>query len=429
LLSKLPNTVYEDSITKRKQKGEAHFLRAFFYFRLAQIFGEVPLDLSPDLEYLPKASAAEIYAQIASDLSIAIANLSDTKYNQMPAAENGRATKWAAEALMARVYLFYTGYYKQTTLPLVGGGSVAQAQVVTWLEDCINNSGHRLLDDYRSIWPFSFLGDSVATTYNFAKDVKFAGDGCAETVFAVKYSNQGRWGTSGRLAYCNQFVLFTSVRGKDYGSFGSGWGMASVNPQLLDIYETGDIRKESTILNQASDISDYEWNKDNNNHETGLMNKKYNAILIDGVGMYYFLYGGLEKNNQLWNMQDDIIIRFSDVLLMAAELGSNSQTYFDRVRNRAFYPNPAPALTYSLDNLKLERRRELALEGIRYYDLLRWGDAQTAITSANGVVDVKNAGVAAKYQVNFNPARVFSPLPESQVRVSQGNLEQNPGWK
>jgi hypothetical protein len=429
LLANLGNAVYKDSALQLKQKGEAYFLRAFFYFRLAQIFGEVPLDLNPELEYLPKATPSEIYAQIASDLSEAIVNLPDVKYTEMPALENGRATKWAAEALMARIYLFYTGYYKQASLPLVGGGSVTQAQVVTWLEDCIDNSGHKLLSDFRSIWPFSFLNDSVADSYPLAADVKFAGDGCAETVFAIKYTNQGRWNNTGRLAYCNQYVLYTSVRGKDYPPFGTGWGIGNVNPQLLDIYETGDIRRESTIINQAVDITGYEWNKDNNNHETGLSNKKYNSILVNGTGMYYFLYKGLENNNQLWNMQDDIIIRFSDVLLMAAELGSNSQQYMDQVRERAFAPATAPALTYSLENLKLERRRELALEGIRYYDLLRWGDAQTAITSANGVVDVRNAGILGKYNVNFSPNKVFSPLPESQIRVSQGKLEQNPGWK
>jgi hypothetical protein len=107
----------------------------------------------------------------------------------------------------------------------------------------------------------------------------------------------------------------------------------------------------------------------------------------------------------------------------------NSQQYLDQVRARAFYPNPAPALPYSLENLKLERRRELALEGVRYYDLLRWGDAQAAINSANGVVDVRIAGVPSKYTINFDPSRAFSPLPESQIRVSQGKLVQNPAWQ
>lgn len=434
LLKNFNTAAFEDSTTKYTKLGEAHFLRGYLYFRLAQVFGEVPLDLNPELEYLPKATADEIYAQIASDLSVAIEKLPAVPFASMDPAENGRATKWAAESMMARVFLFYTGYYQKASLPMVGGGSVTKEQVVTWLEDVINNSGHTLLPDFRSIWPFSFLGDEgIDDKYPFAANVKFAGDGSAETVFAVKYSNQGIWGTTGRLAYSNQFSLYTSIRGKEYPPFGSGWGMGNVNPQLLNIYETGDIRKESTVINQATDISGYEWNKDNNNFETGLYNKKYNAVLVtrngQTMGMYYHLYSGQNQNNQLWNMQDDIIIRFSDVLLMAAELGSNSQAYLDRVRARAFAPAPAPALAYSLENLKQERRRELALEGIRYYDLLRWGDAQAALNSANNTVDVRTAGVPTKYTVNFDPARAFSPLPESQIRVSQGKLVQNPAWQ
>lgn len=435
LLKNFDKAAYEDSTLKHKNKGEALFLRAMFYFRLAQIFGEVPLDLSPELEYLPKASANDIYAQIASDLSQAIALLPNEKVTA--ATNNGHATKWAAQALMARVFLFYTGYYQQTSLPLVGGGNVTKENVVTWLDSCINYSGHVLMEDFRSLWPFSFLGDSVDhVDYDFAKDVTWAGDGNLEEVFAVKYNNQANWasdGNNGRLSYSNQFVLFTSVRGVDYAPFGQGWGIATVNPQLYNAYEAGDVRKRSTVLDQALDIKGYQWNKDNNLHETGLYNKKYTNIIRDPdgdgtfTGMYYIKYGGQSQNNQLWNMQDDQIIRFADVLLMAAELGSNSQLYLDMVRKRAFFPNPAPALTYSLENLKLERRRELALEGIRYYDLLRWGDAQAAITASNGI-PVKNGGTDRQYNVNFNPARVFSPLPESQIRVSQGNMVQNPGW-
>jgi len=65
----------------------------------------------------------------------------------------GRANKWSAEALMARVFLFYTGYYETTDLPLVGGGSVTKTEVVTWLEDCRDNSGYQLMPEFRNLWP------------------------------------------------------------------------------------------------------------------------------------------------------------------------------------------------------------------------------------------------------------------------------------
>jgi hypothetical protein len=433
LLANIDKATYDSDSLKNNDLGQAYFLRAFFYFRLAQIFGQVPLDLKPELEYLPKAESAAIYAQISSDMKLAIEKLPNINFAAMDPLENGRATKWAAEALMARIYLFYTGYYKQTSLPLVDGGSIGETDVKNWLTDCIDHSGHDLVTTFKSIWPFSILD---STEYEFAGDVKWAGDGCIETVFAVKYSNLGNWagaGNNGRLAYCNMYTLYTSCRGKEYPPFGQGWGIGSVNPELYNCYEPNDSRKRSTVIDQALDIKGYTWNADNNNFETGLINKKYSAIVRkndkgDYQGMYYILYGGQNASNQLWNMQDDIIVRFADVLLMAAELGINSQANLEKVRNRAYYPEKAPALEYSLPNLKLERRRELALEGLRYFDLLRWGDAQTAITSASGTVDVKTAGVPTKYSVNFNEARVFSPLPESQIRVSQGQLIQNPGW-
>lgn len=432
LLEHFDQATYDDAEARRQARGEAHFLRGMFYFRLAKFFGEVPLDMSSTLEYLPKASADEIYAQIASDLKLAIDSMTAEPYTNF---ESGRATKWAAEAMMGRVFLFYTGFYQKTDLPTVEGTAITQANVVSWLEDCIANSGHILLPKYASIWPFSYLSDDGHDDgYAYAEDVTWAGDGCAETVFAVKYTNQGDWGNTGRLAYANEFVLYTSPRAYDYPPFGYGWGIGSVNPDLLDSFEANDPRKTSTIINNEDPNEPtygdaYNWAGWNCRDETGLWNKKYSAIIrdVDGdgtyTGMYYDLYGGT-NNMQLWNMQDDIILRFSDVLLMAAELGSNSQDYLDQVRDRV----GLPSVTYSLSALKAERRHEFALEGIRWFDLLRWGDAETAINASNGI-PVKTDNVNTTYKITYDANRVFLPLPESQIRVSQGNLVQNPGWE
>lgn len=432
LIERFDQAEYDDADMRMQNRGEAHFLRAMLYFRLVRFFGEVPLDLTPTMDYLPKSAASEIYAQIASDLKIAVDSMSSDSYLTV---ESGRATKWAAEAMMARVYLFYTGFYQQPDLPTVEGTAITQANVVSWLEDCIANSGHYLLPDYRSIWPWSSLGDDgFDDGYTYAEDVTWAGDGCAETVFAIKYNNQGDWGNTGRLSYSNQLVLFSSPRATDYPPFGYGWGMASVNPDLNDSFETGDPRKIATIIdnndpNEPTYGDAYQWAGWNCRDETGLWNKKYSAVIrdVDGngtyTGMYYDMYGGT-NNMQLWNMQDDILIRFSDVLLMAAELGSNSQTYLDQVRARV----GLASVPYSLETLKAERRHEFALEGLRWFDLLRWGDAATAINASNGT-PVKTDNIDTVYEISFDANRIFLPLPESQIRVSRGNLVQNPGWE
>ncbi|WP_163711234.1 RagB/SusD family nutrient uptake outer membrane protein [Mangrovibacterium lignilyticum] len=432
LLEHFDQATYEDVELRKQNRGEACFLRAMFYFRLTKFFGEVPLDLNSAMDVLPRASSDEIYAQIASDLKMAIDSMSSKSYLNF---ESGRATKWAAEALMGRVFLFYTGFYNKTELPTVDGAAITKDQAVAWLEDCIANSGHSLIPNYASIWPFSSLSDDGHDDgYLYAQDVTWAGDGCAETVFAVKYTNSGDWGNTGRLAYANEHVLYTSPRAYDYPPFGYGWGIGAVNPQLRDSFESGDPRKTSTIIdntdeNEPTYGDNYNWAGWNCRDETGLWNKKYSAIIrdVDGdgtyTGMYYDLFGGT-NNMQLWNMQDDILIRFADVKLMAAELGSHSQDYLDDIRDRS----GLPSVTYSLAALKAERRHEFALEGIRWFDLLRWGDAEAAITGCNGV-PVKTDNVDTTYKITFNAGRVFLPFPDTEIRLSNGNLEQSPGWE
>ncbi|MRT92053.1 RagB/SusD family nutrient uptake outer membrane protein [Ancylomarina sp. 16SWW S1-10-2] len=416
LLEKFDNVTYTDEKLAKQQKGEAQFLRAFFYFRLAHLFGEVPLQLESGLQYLPKSDAAAIYAQITTDLKAAIENLPNDKYTATWASTNsGRATKWAAQGLMARVYLFYTGYYKQAALPLNDGSSVTKAEVVSWLNSCIDESGHDLLADYSSVWPYSFLNDT------------WAQDGHIETVFAVKYTNQGIWSTDGRTAYCNQMCLYIGMRGAEYPPYGQGWGFAQVSPKLKEAMN-GDPRLALSVIDVDTDVSGYEYGIDRNHEETGLYNKKYNPIVADDGegnvrGMYYNLYGGLNANMQLWNMQDDIILRFSDILLMQSELTGDA-TGIDRVRARV----GLASVGAGLDVIKKERQSELAFEGVRYYDLLRWGDAKVALEAANGQ-PMKNSGVDGTYNVTFNPDRAFLPLPESQIRLSEGQLTQNPGWE
>lgn len=156
--SKYFKTVAEAEDFKKQALGEALFMRAFFYFRLAKFFGGVPLIIKYDGDRLvPRSSYTETFAQIASDLKLAIETMPSTPFTSIPTARYGHANKWVAEAYMGRVFLFYTGYMsnveKQATtdLPLVGGSSLTGTQVAAYLDDCINNSGHKLVSDFRNL--------------------------------------------------------------------------------------------------------------------------------------------------------------------------------------------------------------------------------------------------------------------------------------
>lgn len=119
------------------------------------------------------------------------------------------------------------------------------------------------------------------------------------------------------------------------------------------------------------------------------------------------------------------MLRFADVLLMGAELGSaKGQSYFDRVRARV----GLQSLPLTLENIKNERRWELAFEGIRYYDLLRWHD-ENLITQHRSNLTVKNLNVDTKISVPFRAeTKGFLPIPDQEIQKSQGVLVQNPGW-
>lgn len=433
-------TGWESEAQKNQFKGEAHYMRGMFYFELAQMFGEVPLVLKTEPENLPKAPADELYAQIAYDLKSAI-ELMESKPAVIPS--DGHATKWAAEALMGRVFLFYTGYYKKDALPLAGegGGSVTKDQVIGWIDDCIANSGHSLVSDFRNIW--TYTNSYTAKDYDYVKDnnLQWEGDGCKETVFAVKFSNLADWGTT--IGYSNNYVLHFGLRtsngGEETFPFGQGWGAGPVNPTLWNEWkkdEPNDIRREGSILNVETDVKSYMFGGDKQVEETGFWQKKYIPIRAyneEGKleNCYTVLMHGFPDNDmQLCFNQDLILIRFADVLLMQSEL-KQDVAGINRVRQRA---GLAPIASYSLEALKKERRYELAFEGLRWFDIMRWGDAPDLLAKQAGI-PIKNRGVdavmrdfGAGYKARYEATGGFWPIPDAQVALSEGVLEQNKGW-
>ena len=438
LLANLDQVVWNSEESKNKILGETHFLRAYFYFDLARMFGEVPMVLEPEPVNIPKTPANQLYAQIASDLKNAIEMLPSVKFQDIDRAKDlGRVTKWAAEALMARVFLFYTGYYRTEALPLADGGQVTKAEVTDWIVDCVENSGHDLLPDFRNLWAYSYVQDYKYTADN---NLSWAGDGSVETVFSIKYSALSNdWNSPQQKS--NQICLYSGFREQNFTKtfpFGQGWGMGTVNPKIYNDWDPNDVRRDASVLDvrNTDEVADFDFGGGNQQDNTCYFQKKYIPINVwtdeTKTKVYNFsheLYGMEGTDYQRDNIQDLILIRFSDVLLMAAELGApNAQQYLDRVRNRAGLGS-VPA---TLENIKAERRFELAFEGIRYYDLLRWHDEDQITTNQTGIVTYNRRGMANAETTNiaFRPETGgFLPIPQTQIDLSGGVLTQNAGWE
>jgi hypothetical protein len=396
-----------DTALKTKYEAEARFLRAHFHFQLAKMFGDiVPLDktITSAEFYSPRATSEVTYALIASDLKFAADNLGSDNYSQPGNANYGRITKWAAEAYLGRVFLFYTDYYKKVDL----AGVVSNAQAVSYINDAVNNSGHKLVADFAHLWLAASLEDYV-------------GEGNTEIVWAVRFNGSGKgdW----NLHEGNRFQVNIAPRGGTIGRYGTGWGGATVNPKLYAAYGSGDTRRDATIINFEGEGLNFDAEAREQRQYTGYAWKKYCPITDEAGKAIVEANGG---NFQIDNYQDLAVIRFSDVLLMAAELnlGTNNgfaQTCLDRVRDRA-YKDAVHRITVSKTIIMDERRLELALEGQRYFDLIRQG---TAVAKAA----IDNVDADPQFNVTFRAETLgWFPLSQSQVVLSNGAMSQNPGW-
>lgn len=416
-----------DPDTKDYVAGQAYFLRAYFYMNLAQVFENVPIILgTSEPDEIKQAAPAETWAQIFSDLKDAISYLPNTTYQELSADKDGTATKWAAEAMIARAFLFYTGVYNDTSAPLTDGTSLSKEEVLAYVDDCVANSGHRLISDFRNLWPYAVSN----IDYAYAKDnnLQWVGEEHSnpECIWALKYNGYGD-----REFSSNDIILGMGIRQQFQVPFGKGWGYGTVNPQAWEDWSDNDLRKVGSIYsveNESSWVSGY-IKKSTQAVETGYWQKKYipiNMLAEDGkpTGYETVLYGAYNHFTRNTG-QDIMILRFADVLLMGAELGSSkAQTYLDEVRNRV----NLTSVPVTLENIKAERNHELAFEGVRYYDLLRWHDAEAAFAKVKDV-PVTTGGSATTMTINFRPdTRGFMPIPQTEIDLSNGGIVQNDGW-
>lgn len=387
---------------KNRTIAEAKFLRAYYYFDLVRFFRNVPLITepldNPDQYSQPQALPSEVFSQIAQDLTAAIPALPVI----IPANESGRVSKWAAQALLGRVYLYYSGVFGED-LP-AGNQTVDRAMAIQMVDSVINHSGHSLLPNYED---------------NFKPDFEFSN----ESVFEISYSDSKPWwdwgfiqGGEGNMAPQMQGPRVEQPADEDYQR---GWSFSPVTQELVDEFDPADPRLEATILFE----SELNAGLTVGFQHTGKFTQKYTTHKS-----YTPADGQLELN---WG-NNYRVIRFSDVLLMGAELYLNdnnagqAKDYLDLVRQRVGMPEVAA----TMENIRKERRIELALEGHRYWDLQRYGQNEAdQHISITGSVKQGYQGDASDYGVTYNTTRMgLFPIPQSEIDISNGELEPNPGY-
>lgn len=448
-LSKDFESVEEELAYKNQILGEMYFMRGFLFFRAAKFFGGMPIiPTTASPRDVPRASFTETFGQIAADLQKAIELLPAINPASIPATEFGHANHWVAEAYLARVYLFYTGYMTNvegqatTQFTLPDGGTITKQQVIDYLTDCVNNSGYALQDDFRNLWPYSHVNQSAGSVkYPWAatEGLKWAGQdgfnstigtGNTEVMFSLRYSFAD-WGWTKGQRTTNRASLFMGLRGNSgLTPFGEGWGWGTVHSEFFDQWDDNDPRKLGSVIQVGvAEEGTAGYLADKGDHETGLFNKKYMHLEYDNgsgmQGLFNYVYGWTNTDMQLRHAQDFYYMRFADALLMLSELTENAQ-YMNMVRERA----DLDPIAYSLDALKQERLHEFAFEGLRWFDLVRWGDLdEPSKNFFDNEITVRNSGSNATYKVNYPVVtKGLVSIPESEIRLSNGVYEQNPGW-
>ena len=351
MLAKLPNVPMDEN-TKARFGAESKALRAYYYFQLVTMFGDIPFyttNLTTDQFYtITKSPAADVYAQIEKDLLEAIPALPATLNL---ATEAGRLNKGAAQAILGKVYLFQ---HKNAE-------AAAQFAEVNGTPGQTNQYGNRLLANFADLWV-------IDNKYN------------TESIFECAHTNKSNadwsfWGTG--YDEGNSLNVMVGPRGYSTSNssapnYRTGW---SFNPATLDLANTlaGDPRMDATLANIGGLAAAGSAAYSPGYQDTGYFLKKFMPKTTDVTDG-----GGAADLNF---RQNTYIIRLADTYLMEAEAlggqGARAQALLDAVRSRV----GLPSVPVSLDNIYLERRKELAGEGHRWNDLIRSGQAATKLAS------------------------------------------------
>lgn len=383
VLQRIDATPGTSAAIKARSKGEAHFLRAFYYYQLVRVFGDIPfytdpitVEASTSITRSPKAT---VFTQIIADLKSAETELPNTTSG----ADKGRATAGAAKGLLAAVYL------------TLGDKPNAAAKA----KEVIDNKatyGYDLWADY---------GD------NF----KLENENGKESLFEVQYrSGGGQFSDFGAGQKLNTF--FGPREQNVVQSAGYGWNVPTKN--LVDTYEKSgatyntiiDRRRQSSMWIPGDNFSGYTQPASLVGSPLGLNVKKYFVPIANTLG-----------DNGGWTSAQNVpIMRYSEVLLIYAEAAGSAlgKSSADLVRQRAGLLPLSGTLNAEqyLAAIYNERRHEFAFEMHRWYDLLRHPDANYFITI-----------MQAAGKTNISAKHRFLPIPQGE-RDKNPNLTQNTGY-
>jgi hypothetical protein len=411
--------------------GEAFFMRGFYNLLLTQMYGDIPLITGTVItdEMQQQVSAEDvIYPQIIADF-VSGANLMNVS-SGYGLQGDGHATKYAAEAFMARAYMFWAGFYKGVgelasgSAPAISltdrngeaiaqegcsASSISQADVVSALKDIVSSGRYKLLEDFRSLWQYSNsllwdeAHDGTGHAYEYIADMKREdcfdqpgmGNGNNEEIFQIQFLNASNWNIGGTYGnprmYSNYLSCFWGLRNgatNDNGKrtktypFNQGWGQGTPSCNIWDDWtdaeRTGnysDKRKLATLIDLENELEAYTYEKDDC-EESGYGVKKYADVNLDANPADNdswwkqapgYTSSSLDNPQQGDHFEDYYLMRYADVLLMLTELTGDA-SYMNQVQARAGVPQTA----YSLKNIQNERRWEFALEGLRFNDMRRW---------------------------------------------------------
>lgn len=375
-------TIVASEQIKIQTAAEARFLRAYGYFNLVRMFGNVPLFDSlftnPALQNnIPQSTPAQLYAFIEEDLNFAAANLPLTWDPRFV----GRITKGAAMGMLAKVYLYQQKW--------------AQAQSMAL--NVMNSGVYNLSTPYNVIF-------------------SEAGENSSESVFEVQ-------ATATASIQTGQGVQYASVQGvRGSGEWNYGWGFNVPSQRLANAYEAGDPRRARTIL-FSSTATTPGVTINGATTPVGLPNPMYNHKVHPTTSFV----NSINSRGAWWmNIR---ILRYADVVLMYAEasieLGGEAnltaaRNAINSIRARARGTNMSVLPNITADTqealrtaLRHERRIELAMEHERFFDIVRWGIAGEVMQEAG------------KTAFNFDRDK-WLPIPQAQIDLSGGVLKQNP---